>query len=298
MRAAFVFVCLTTVGFVGCAHDAPKRLRYDRYDSQAMHVPMEYSVYTPPGFREDERLPLVVFLHGGGDDPESFDEWNVGQALDAAIEAGRLPRMVVTLPQGDLGFWANWRDGSRWYEDWVMYELVPHVQARFHTRPCPDGCHVMGVSMGGAGTVRFALRHPDRFASAGILSAPVFDTEQMLAFAGDRMMALFIPVHRIWGEPSRTDVEQEDPYRRWTDPAQVGLRLYVAWAESDRQGIVRSSRRLHEHLDEHEVPHGHEQFAGGHNWRSWTPVIVRALAYMLDHSPSANDTSTEPVATR
>ena len=214
---------------------------------------MAYSVYTPPGFQGEERLPLVVFLHGGGDSHESFDEWGIGQRLDRATREGRVPRVVVVLPQGHLGFWANWVDGTRNYEDWVLYEVMPAVVRRYHTRPCPEGCHLMGVSMGGAGTLRIALRHPDRFVSAGIISAPVFGTDEMLAFVDDRFFNIFIPTHRIWGHPDRETVEQEDPFIRWSSP-DVAPRIFLAWAEEDRGMIITGSRRLDEHLRQIGVP--------------------------------------------
>ncbi len=83
--------------------------------SPAMDKPMGYSVYTPPGWGPDERLPLVVLLHGGGSDLTSFDKYEVGAYLDAEHAAGRLPRVVIVNPDGEFGFWENWHDGSRLY---------------------------------------------------------------------------------------------------------------------------------------------------------------------------------------
>ncbi len=279
LRIAFLS-CLP--GFLGCA-ETPRRLEYATIESRAMHaVEMNYAIYTPPGFQRGERLPLVVFLHGGGDSHESFDQWNIGARLDEAIAGGRIPRCVVALPEGHLGFWANWMDGSRNYEDWVLYEMMPEIARRYGTQPCPEGCHIMGVSMGGAGTLRMALRHPDVFSSAGIISAPVMDTDAMLGFVNDRLFAIFIPTHRIWGEPPRSVVENEDPFIRW-DSEEHAPRIFLAWAEDDRGMIVQGSRRLHEHLEEVDVDHAHEEFEGGHNWYSWGPVIERALSHALSN---------------
>lgn len=280
-QPALFAACLALAA--SCA--APEqRLTYDQYRSQAMGVPMRYAVWTPNDFRADERLPMVVFLHGGGDDASSFDRHGVGQALDTALAARQIPRAVIVLPDGHLGFWANWRDGSRRYEDWVLDEVVPHVRASYHTLACPDDCHLIGVSMGGAGALSIAMHHGERFASAGILSAPIFDTDQMLRLSGDRWVNLVVPTHRIWGEPVRHEVEREDPFMVWRERSDVPLRLYVAWAERDAPLIRRSGRRLHEHLDESGIEHGHEEFAGRHGWRAWTPVIARSLAYQLEHA--------------
>jgi enterochelin esterase-like enzyme len=232
----------------------------------------------------------VLFLHGGGDDAASFDRHAVATDLDQAVRSNDMPRVVVVVPDGELGFWENWDDRTRFYQDWVIEELLPHVAARYHTLPCPDGCHVLGNSMGGAGTLRFALRRPDLFSSAGILSGPIFDTDTMVDFVEEpSIVHLFVPVHRIWGNGrQRTVIANDDPFVRWQSQADTGLdRIYVAWAAGDRDGIVDSSERLRDHLSEHDIEHAWEEFEGGHNWVSWRPVITRAIAYQVGVSAPA-----------
>ncbi|MCB9591432.1 MAG: esterase family protein [Sandaracinaceae bacterium] len=268
---------------VGCGGAAPHRLDYGRVDSSAMGSEMTYSVYTPPGFTPDEQLPLVVFLHGGGDDPSSFDSAHIGQALDAAIVRGEVPRAVIVLPQGDLGFWANWYDGSRRYEDWVLDELVPLVARTHNTRACPEGCHVMGVSMGGAGTLRFALNRPEMWASVTMISAPILSTEQMVAFVQNPLFVPIIPTDRIWGPVSDLDrIRHDDPYLRWTSDADLGgTRLMLAWGDDDRGAIQETSAAFSRHLRERGIEHERLVYHGNHSWVSWTPVIQEALRRQL-----------------
>ena len=154
-----------------------------------------------------------------------------------------------------LRFWANWRDGSRYYEDWVIYEVMPKVARAYHTGACPEDCHLMGVSMGGAGTMRFVFHHPELFASAAVISAPIMNTDAMYEFTGNRLYAALFPTHRIWGAPPRAEVEREDPFVQWTRPGDLPLRLYLAWAEGDRDMIVMGSSRLAEHLEDHGLEH-------------------------------------------
>lgn len=269
----------------GCGQQR-ERLDYVPVTSQAMNgARLSYAAYTPPGFSPDEELPLVLFLHGGGDEPQNFEQYGVAERLDAAIEEGRLPRVVVVLPQGDNGFWINWWDGTRRYEDWLLMELLPDVQREYHTKRCPEDCHVMGVSMGGAGTLRFALRHHEHFATATVLSGPIFDTKRMLEFVDSRLYALFIPTHRVFGPPrAPADVAQDDPFLVWQEPEDLHVRLFLGWAEGDRAGIKASNEALHEHLEEAGVPHHAEEFEGDHKWVSWGPVIERAIAMQVGGS--------------
>jgi len=262
-----------------CASGPAPRLETTAVPSRAMHAEMHYAVWAPRDLSEAERLPLVVFLHGGGDDHLSFDRHGVGTHLDEALGAGEIPRVVVVLPEGHLGFWTNWVDGTHYYEDWVVYEVMPRVARDYHTAPCPEDCHIMGVSMGGAGTMRFIFHHPELFASAGVISAPIMTTEAMFDFTDNRLYQMLLPTYRIWGRPPRALVEREDPFIQWTDPDDIPLRLYLAWAEGDRGQIAMGNERLAAHLDEHGIPHEGGEFEGGHGWESWSPVIVDAIAH-------------------
>ena len=276
-RGVAICFCLS----LGCGGGAA-RFEHVRYASEVMGVPMEYAVYTPPDFRDDERLPVVLFLHGGGDSERSLDQWGLGEELDRAIAASEIPRLVVVAPDGDLGFWTDWHDGSKPWQTWAVDEVLPRVQQHYHTAPCPEGCHLVGVSMGASGALRFALDEPGKWASVAILSGPIFDTEQMIEFAEDRLFAIFVPTRRVFGPTDageRWRIEQRDPYVRWRSAEDLrGTKLFIGWADRDRDGIVRSNRRLVRHLERHGVPHEHREFPGEHGWAAWKPVILDVMS--------------------
>lgn len=260
-----------------------RELSYHQVRSDRMSgARLSYSVWVPPDFREDERLPLITFLHGGGDDPATFDDQGLPAEFREASARGELPRAVIFFPQGDNGFWANWYDGTRLYQDWILEELIPEVQRRYHTLACPEDCHVMGVSMGGYGSLRLAMDRPGRFASVTAISAPIFDTAQMMQFANDRMTSLFIPVHRVWGPANEREIQQRDPFRVWQRTEDLhGARLALRWGSEDRSGIKDTNVRLHEHLEQHGIPHTAAEYTGNHSWRSWSAVIQGALREQL-----------------
>ncbi len=239
----------------GCA-SLPKRLEYTQRHSAAVGEELRYAVYAPRDLGPDERLPLVVFLHGGGDSADCFDQAGLGLRLDQALAVGRIPRVVVVVPDGELGFWENWRDGSHAYRDWALREVLPEVQQRYHTQACPAGCHVMGNSMGGYGALRFALLEPELFASVTAISAPIFDTDQMLEMADSFWWGLLVPFERIWGSAGRDEVARSDLFQRWKTQADLaGVRLLITWGDDDRGGIVATNEKFREHLRAHGIEH-------------------------------------------
>ncbi len=285
--SSFVLLICATLA-LACRSTAP-RLDYAQLESDAMQRPMDYGYYLPPGQTEASLpagLPLVVFLHGGGDEPETLDEHGVGAVFDQAIEAGRLPPFVMIVPQGDLGFWTNWYDGSRRYEDWILDELLPRAQARFRTTSCPRGCHVMGISMGGFGAIRFVLHEPGLFASVTSISGPVFDTDAMVSFGENFWARTFMRVEDIFGPvDDLARLAREDVYQVWRRPSDLnGTRLALAWGDEERGGIAESNERFSRHLTERGIPHARDVYAGGHDWRSWKPVFVRGLERVLSNT--------------
>lgn len=281
MRGLILLASLAVLA--GCA-SFPRRLEYTTVRSEALRdTYAEYAVLTPPDFAQDDRLPLVVFLHGGGDGPDSLDRHGLSARIEEGMREGTLPRAVIVLPQGDLGFWANWYDGSRSYEDWVVDEVMPRVARRYHTEACPAGCHLMGVSMGAEGAVRIAMHRPGTFASVASISGPSMDTARRIGFMEDRLISMMVPTHRVFGpiEP-RSRIERDDPFVQWTAPESLGgMRLFVAWAEHDRDLVREGGEALHAHLERHAIPHEHRVFDGGHDWVSWAPVIEEALRIQL-----------------
>ena len=271
-------VTIAACYLAGCS-PFQKTLEYGTVESPAMgEREMDFAVWTPPEFTDTENLPLVLFLHGGGDSHDAFDRNAVATRLYQATKAEKIPRAIILLPSGENGFWVDWFDRSRLYETWVIDELLPYVQETYGTKACPDNCHIMGVSMGGAGTMSMTMHHPELFASATVISAPIFDQKNMISFSNNRLYNGIIPVERIWGsvEP-KARLKYDDPFVIWDSAETLKTNLSLVWATGDRPGIPAGNKKLAAHLRNKQIEVEAGTFAGGHNWKSWTPTIERAL---------------------
>jgi len=260
-----------------CGHRHPSgRMTYTEVASQSEGRTLGYGLYTPPGWDGQTPLPLVVMLHGAGDDETSADRVVVTQKLDAAITAGQVPPFLMVTPRGERGFWMNWSDGSHHYRDWVLDEVVPQVR---HDMPVAEGgLHLMGVSMGGGGGMQMWLHDPSRFASATILSAPILTEEETFDF-----LRRFMPrsvMERAFG--SADSGNGNDPYEVLaTAEGLQGTQLVFGAASRDMKPILRSNERFHAHLRERSVPHRYFEFPGGHGWEAWSDVFPMALCHQL-----------------
>ena len=99
----------------------------------------ELHVYTPHGYKDGARLPLLVDVVGftgsgmGHTNWKAFTE-NVPERLDRLIGEGKMGPVVVAFPDcfTRLGGnqYINWAALGR-YEDYLIQEIVPFVEGRF-----------------------------------------------------------------------------------------------------------------------------------------------------------------------
>jgi enterochelin esterase-like enzyme len=243
---------------------------------------MSYGVYTPPNWDARTPLPLVVFLHGAGDDERVFDKRRVvPEILDEWIADRRLPPFIMAVPDGQRGFWTNWHDGSHRYEDWVMDDVIPQMYERYPIIEGRENLHLMGISMGGAGTLYIALHNRDQFASAAVWSAPIFDVDQTMDFLAGKVFRA-APAERMFGPPDRKTVERDIAYGQLRSADDLaGMELLIGAGTRDIPGILPSTRKFQAHLEKNSIPHRYVVYRGGHHWKDWARVFPVALCKHL-----------------
>jgi enterochelin esterase-like enzyme len=253
-----------------------------RFRSAALGREMRASVYAPRGWNHRDPLPLVVFLHGLGGDEREPAWGGLTAELDRWIGEGRIRPFLMVSPDGEEGFWANWHDGTVRYEDYVVDDVISVVRRRFPVQEGRPGLHLVGVSMGGVGTLYTALHNLDRFSSAAVVSAPIFDVDETLAFLSDDHWENLGPMRRIYGPPEREHVERENAFARLSSRDDLrGLRLFVAAGTDDSFFAYETTLAFHRALDGRGVPHRYLEFDGGHEWSAWRRVIPVALCHNL-----------------
>ena len=153
-------------------------------------------VYTPPGYdsSSDVTYPLVVLLHGFGDDESAWTE--VGRAhliADNLIAQKNIKPCLIAMPYGhpvpppfgrrserpsDYGF-----RNHDLYENDIIKDLLPFVQENFRVKNDRAARSIVGLSMGGGHAIHVGLRNTDKFSSIGAFSAaaPVAETGDLSA---------------------------------------------------------------------------------------------------------------------
>jgi len=145
-------------------------------------------VYTPPGYSADDPTgyPVLYLLHGfGGDDSTYQKFFDIASIADYLISTGLIPPMIIVMPDASNDFGGTFYANSEMipgvpqttvfgrYEDFFVNDLIPYIDENYNT--IADAQHRMltGLSMGGYGAMRLAIKHPDLFGSAASHSGPL-----------------------------------------------------------------------------------------------------------------------------
>jgi S-formylglutathione hydrolase len=133
--------------------------------------PVAITYYLPKDYdaKRAERYPLLVQLHGGGASNQQMKTYlfspgvGMGALLDQAVEKGLVPPMVSVMPSAGRSLYMNFSDGSQKLEDFVLNELLSYMRKNFNVVQGRQGTFITGISMGGQGSLRMAVKHPEVF---------------------------------------------------------------------------------------------------------------------------------------
>src|SRR5688572_24069025 len=142
----------------------------------------EMYVYTPPGYEKGAgRYPVLYLIHGGGDTAISWS--TVGLAnniLDNLLAEKKAVPMIVVMPSGwtPSGGQVMTADATRDpFNDELMKDIIPFVEANYRTMSNPDNRALSGLSMGGIQTLNIGLHNLGTFRYVAVMSSG-WTTEQ------------------------------------------------------------------------------------------------------------------------
>lgn len=182
------------------------RLMRDRVYSRVLASERELLIWLPPAYslEANRRFPLIVFHDGPNifDPLTSFsgvdwaaDEWNILLALD-----GTMPQAIIAAVNHPEGFTEDdvtHRDfdlspelGGAAYAQFVVSELLPHLDCGYRIRPDPASRFLIGASLGGLNTFYTALHHPGIFGRYACLSTAFEDVSDQLPEDSPQLQAL------------------------------------------------------------------------------------------------------------
>lgn len=228
-------------------------------------------VYTPPGYEESgaDKYPLVLLLHGFGDDESAWTE--VGRAhliADNLIAQQKIQPCLIAMSYGHpvpppfgkrserpKDYSARNND---LYEKDIVSDLLPYLESKFRIDPDVSARSIVGLSMGGGHAIHVGLRHTDKFNSIGAFSAAAPTAE-----SGD----LSATYPALYGQ----------------SPAANQLKnFWIPIGKNDF--LLERNESFTKLLEEQSVSHKYTKTEGSHSWDVWRKYLPEFLAMVLPQS--------------
>lgn len=205
--------------------------------------------------------------------------------------------LIVVMPAVGNSDYSAWNNFTLGYdsEKYIIEELMPLVYNWLPASKAREDNFIAGLSMGGQGTLKFALKYPAKFAGAAVLGYAPSDLEKNR----DALEKLFD--QRLSDVMDDTDImhirqrqynvmhryETLDDYLNSDDnlwklvekvnPDDLPQLFFACGTEDPLMGPQFPLFR--KHLEELGIQAQYSQGPGSHEWRVWERDIQKALAF-------------------
>lgn len=218
-----------------------------KYKSETVGTTRKALIYTPPDYDKKKKYPVLYLLHGiGGDEKEWLKGGNPPVILDNLYAEGKIEPMIVVMPNGRamkddraVGniFAADKVEAFAAFEKDLLNDLIPYIEKKYPVLTDRQHRAIAGLSMGGGQSLNFGLGNLDKFAwVGGFSSAP----------------------------------NTKPPQELLPEPEKAKEQLQLLWLScGDSDGLISFSKRTHDYLYQHDVPHVYYIEPGGHDFKVW-----------------------------
>ncbi len=214
-------------------------------------------------------FPVLYLLHGLSD---NHTGWTRRTSIERYVEG--LP-LIVVMPDGGRGWYSDSvTEPAGAFETFIVRDLVGFVDRTFQTKATREGRVIGGLSMGGYGALKLALKYPGMFCAAashsGALGRP---HEREAGYGGSEM-------HRIFGDDPGGGAN--DIYalaERFRNGTMQRPALRIDCGTED--GLLESNRAFQRHLKRLGIAHDYEEYPGSHDWAYWDKHVQEAIGFFV-----------------
>ncbi len=286
MRTLVILFFTAVISFSQISHGIVKE--HQSMQSEILGKTVNYTIYLPYDYNTSERsYPVVYLLHGYTDNDMGWIQYGEANAIaDELIAKREIPPMIMVTPDAGVSWYINNYDGSVRYEDFFIKEFIPFIESKYKVRKRKRFRAVAGLSMGGYGSLIYAMKYPELFDACAPLSAAVYTDEQVVNFSQarwDKVEGVLFGVG-LKGKERLTDVFINNSPIHLLDKLELekikSVRYYIDCGDDDRLSL--GNVELHVKMKKLGVPHEFRMRDGKHSWTYWRTGLPGALKFIGD----------------
>ncbi len=236
-------------------------------------------------YRSGEKYKVLWLLHGTFGD---HTDWLRKSNIELYATEKNLAVVMASALNSNYSNWPNAMMGYNMY-DFLIKELMPLVYGWLPVSDRREDNFIAGLSMGGRGTIKFAVNFPEKFAAAATLSAAPVDFSELApgakgAFRDTEEPRLRETIKNAGGLDAYINSEENvwailDRYAAGGEAELAKLpRLMFACGEDDH--LYENFSIFRAHCEEAGIPAEWFTLPGyKHEWRFWDAAIQHALTF-------------------
>lgn len=241
----------------------------------AMYVLLPQRSFADAQRKPQKKYRTLYLLHGHSDDHTAWQRWT---SIERYVEDLNL---AVVMPAVNLSFYTDMAHGSKYWQ-FISEEVPVIVRDLFPLSSKREDNFVAGLSMGGYGTFKLALSHPERYAAAASLSGAVDISEVVKVKRHDPENKAWLEEMRtVFGDLSKVPGSKHDLFvlAKKVSKSSVKPRLYQCCGTED--DLYPDNVRFRDAVQKLPLDLTYEEGPGEHNWAYWDKMIQNVLAWMF-----------------
>ena len=253
--------------------------------SNVLEQEVMLDLYLPNDRAEKEiKAPdgVIYFLHGMGSSQKRFREYT---AANRYMMDNHLAIVYVSAP---MSFYSDMKYGMKYYT-YITEELPKFLESAYNLKFPREKTFLAGLSMGGYGTLKIGLNHPEMFGAIAPFSAPC-DMKGMIAQAKQGITVGDMSIFKaVLGE--NLDMEDsDDPYyliKKVSElPADQQPRIRLMCGKQDELAMIYKQNVAFDKYAK-TLPLADYKFMawdGGHEYAFWDRALLHAVSFFLNNN--------------
>ncbi|MGZ4833751.1 MAG: alpha/beta hydrolase [Terriglobales bacterium] len=246
------------------------------FHSASLGRSMKYRILLPAGYDRGARhYPVLYLLHGLGGD---YTNWDSRTRLREYVAGMAL---IVVMPDADDSWYVNSvAEPQNRFEDYIVKDLVTEIDTKYRTIATRKARAIAGLSMGGYGSVKIALKYSNLFVFAGSLSGTLdVAHEDHKPRAGEKYHQLLLA---ILGPAGGATWLANDVFALAGGQHPAGFPYFWISCGTD-DFLLESNRQFTAALQQRKIPYTYIEAPGGHSWALWDEELPAMLREMSRH---------------
>ncbi len=246
-----------------------------------------FALYLPKGYElSQRRYPVLYLLHGGGGNQYSWiQKGELQRIADKAIEEGKAAPMIIVMPDAEMTQYMNNASGKYQFEDFFIQELIPYIEKKYCCRSGKQYRAISGQSMGGKGSLLYAIHHPELFSACAAMSPGIWTDGQINEMPHKDYLRRFGTAmgELREGEPRITDFYNQNSIlflvKQMKEEQKKLVRFYIDIGDDDLN-LYKGNSLLHVLMRDLNIPHEFGVRNGAHEWEYWRSGLPDVLAFV------------------